>query len=117
MSPLKKLSPESIRAIARNSNIGLQSIVIYSKSSIQHHILTQQFQDLLTKMDKKQRQSIDQSLRKLAETAGFSDKNKQDDSRYFEDIKDYISLNGEKYRPQDISPKTFLVLLISKMSS
>ena len=73
MQPLKKLSPASIRAIARNPNIDLQSIGIYSKSDIQHHIQTQQFQDLLTKMDTIKRQSIDQNLRKLAETAGFSD--------------------------------------------
>ena len=41
MQPLKKFSPESIRAIARNPNIDLQSIDIYSKSDIQHHIRTQ----------------------------------------------------------------------------
>ena len=40
MQPLKKLSPESIRAIARNPNIDLQSIGIYSNSDIQHHIRT-----------------------------------------------------------------------------
>ena len=55
-------------------------------------------------MDTIQRQSIDQNLRKLAETAGFSDIYTQDYSGYFKDIKDYIYLNGEKYRPQDISP-------------
>ena len=48
-------------------------------------------------MDTIQRQSIDQ-------TAGFSDFYAQDYSGYFKDIKDYIYLNGEKYRPQDISP-------------
>ena len=37
MPPLKKFSPESIRAIARNPNIDLQSIGIYSKSDIQHN--------------------------------------------------------------------------------
>ena len=73
MQSLKKFSPESIRAIARNPNIDLQSIGIYSKSDIQHHIRTQQFQELLTQMDTIQRQSIDQNLRKLAETAGFAD--------------------------------------------
>ena len=104
MQPLKKFSPESIRAIARNPNIDLQSIGIYSKSDIQHHIRTQQFQELLTQMDTIQRQSIDQNLRKLAETAGFADICTQDYSGYFKDIKDYIYLNGEKYRPQDISP-------------
>ena len=62
---LKKFTPESIRAIARNPNIDLQSIGIYSKSDIQHHIRTQQFQELLTQMDTIQRQSIDQNLRKL----------------------------------------------------
>ena len=104
MQSLKKFSPESIRAIARNSNIDLQSIEIYSKSGIQHHIRTQQFQELLTQMDTIQRQSIDQNLRKLAETAGFADIYTQDYSGYFKDIKNYIYLNGEKYRPQDISP-------------
>ena len=104
MQPLKKLSPESIRAIARNQNIDLQSISIYSRSNIQHHMRTQQFQELLTKMDTIQRQSIDQNLRKLAESAGFSDIYKQDYSRYFKNIKDNIYLNGENYRPQDISP-------------
>ena len=68
MQPLKNLSPESIRAIA---NIDLRSIGIYSKSDIQHHIRTQQFQEILTKMDTIQRRSIDQNLRKLAETADF----------------------------------------------
>ena len=55
-------------------------------------------------MDTIQRQSIDQNLRKLAKTAGFADIYTQDYSGYFKDIKDYIYLNGEKYRPQDISP-------------
>ena len=90
MQPLKKFSPESIRAIARNPNIGLQPIGIYSKLDIQHHIRTQQFQELLTKMDTIQRQSIDQNLRKLAETAGFSDIYAQDYSGYFKDYKDYF---------------------------
>ena len=56
MQPLKKFSPESIRSIDRNPNIDLQSIAIYSKSNIQHHIRTQQFQELLTQMDTIQRQ-------------------------------------------------------------
>ena len=55
-------------------------------------------------MDTIQRQSTDQNLRKLAETAGFADIYTQDYSGYFKDIKDYIFLNGEKCRPQDISP-------------
>ena len=59
MQSLKKFSSESIRAIIRNPNIDLQSIGIYSKSDMQHHILTQQFQELLTQMDPIQRQSID----------------------------------------------------------
>ena len=104
MQPLKKFSPESIRAIARKLNIDLQSIGIYSKSDIQHHLRTQQFQELLTQMDTIQRQSIDQNLRKIAEFAGFSDIYTQDYSGFFKKIKDYIYLNGEKYRPQDISP-------------
>ena len=40
MQPLEKFSPESIRAFARNLKIDLQSIGIYSKSDIQHHIRT-----------------------------------------------------------------------------
>ena len=104
MQSLKKFSPASIRAIARNPSIDLQSIGIYSKSDIQHHTRTQQFQELLTRMDTIQRQSIDQNLRKLAETAGFADIYTQDYSGYSKNIKDYIYLNGEKYRPQDISP-------------
>ena len=104
MQPLKKFSPESIRAIARNPNIDLQSIGIYSKSDIQHHIRTQQFQGLLLNIDTIQRKSIDQNLRKLAEAAVFSDIYAQDYSGFFKDIKDYIYLKGEKYRPQDISP-------------
>ena len=104
MQSLKKFSPESIRAIARNPNIDLQSIGIYSKSHIQHHISTQQFQELLTQMETIQRQSIDQHLRKFAGTAGIADIYTKDYSGYFKDIKKFIYLNGEKYRPQDISP-------------
>ena len=107
MQPLKKFSPESIRAIASKANIDIQSIGSYCKSDIQHHIRTQQFQELLTQMDTIQRQSIDQILRKLAETAGFVDIYTQGYSGYFKDIKDYIYLNSEKYRPQDISPHEY----------
>ena len=42
VQPLKKFSPESIRVIARNPNIDLQPIGIYSKPGIKHHIRTQQ---------------------------------------------------------------------------
>ena len=105
MQPPKKFLPESIRAIARNSNINSQSIGIYSKSDLEHHIRTQKNQEKLTKMDTIQRNSIDQNLSKLAETEGFSDIYAQDYTEYFKDIKDYIHLNGEKNRPQDISPK------------
>ena len=104
MQTLKKFSPESIRAIARSPNIDLQSTGIYSKSDIQHHIRTRQFQELLTQMDTIQRQSIDQNLRKFAETARFLDIYTQDYSGFFKDIKDYIYLNGEKFRLPDISP-------------
>ena len=55
-------------------------------------------------MDTIQRQPLDQNLRKLAETAGFSDIYTQDYSGYFKNIKDYISLNSKKNRPHDISP-------------
>ena len=57
MPPLNKFSPKSVRAIARNPNIDLQSLGIYSRSDIQHHIRTQKFQKLLTKTDTMQRQS------------------------------------------------------------
>ena len=60
---IKKFSPEKIRAIARNPNIDLQLVGIYSKSDIQHHIRTQQFRELLTQLDTIQRQSIDQILK------------------------------------------------------
>ena len=104
LQSLKKFSPESLRAIARNPNIDLQLIGIYSESDIQRHIRLQQFQELITKMDTIQRQSIDQNLRKLAETAGFPDIYAQDYSGYFKDIKDYFYLNTKKYRPQELSP-------------
>ena len=104
MPQLKKISPESIRAIARNPNIDLQSISIYSKSDRKNYIRTQQFHELLTKIETIQRESIDQNARKLAETAGFLDIYAQEYSGRFKDIKDNIYLNGEKYRPQDISP-------------
>ena len=54
-------------------------------------------------MDTIQRQNIDQNLRKLAETAGSSDIYTQDYGGSFRNTKNYIFLNGEKYRPQDIS--------------
>ena len=60
MPPLKKFLSESIKGNARNPSIDLQSISIYSRSDLQHHIRTQQFHELLTKMDTIQRQSIDQ---------------------------------------------------------
>ena len=91
MPPLNKFLPEKFQAIVRNPNIDIQSIAIYSRSDIQHHICKQQFQKLLTKMDTIQGQSIDQILQKLAETAGFSDIYTQDYSRFFKNIKDYIS--------------------------
>ena len=53
-------------------NYDLHSTEIYSRSEIQRHIRNQYFQELLTKMEIKQGQTIDQNLRKLAETAGFS---------------------------------------------
>ena len=104
MQPLKNFSPESITANARNPNIDLQSIGIYSKSDIKQHIRTQHRQELLTKIDTIRRQSIDVNLRKIAETAGFSDIYAQDYSGYFEDNEDYIYLIGKKNRPQYMSP-------------
>ena len=66
-----------MRAIARNTSIDIQSKSVYSRSDIQDHSQTQQFQELLNKMDTIQRQSVDQNLRKLAEIACFSDFNAQ----------------------------------------
>ena len=86
MQPLKKFSPKSIRAIARNPKIELQSLGVCSKN-IQNHIRTQHFQELLTEMDTRQRQPINQNLRKLAETEGFSDINAQDYRGFFFKIK------------------------------
>ena len=60
-------------------------------------------------MDTIQRQSIDQNLRKLAETAGFSDIYAQDYNGFLKDVKDYIYPNGGKYRPQDLSPINIFV--------
>ena len=62
MPTLKKISPESIRAITRNPNIDLQSIDVYSRSDIQHQIRTQQFQEFFTKIYTIQRQSTDENL-------------------------------------------------------
>ena len=71
MQPLKKFSPESIRAIARNQKIDLQSISVHSKSDIQHHIRKKQFQELLTKMDTIQIQSKDQIYANLQKQQDF----------------------------------------------
>ena len=56
MPPKRTFLHGSIRAKADNLKIDLKSIGIYSKSSIQHDIRTQKFQELLTKMDTIQRQ-------------------------------------------------------------
>ena len=77
---------------------------IYSKSDIQHHIRTQPFHELVNKMDTIQRQSIDQNLQKLAETEGFSDIYRQNNSGTFGYLKKYIHLKREKYRSQINSP-------------
>ena len=118
MQQLKKFPAESIRAIARNPNIHLQPIGIYSKSDIQHHIHTQQFQELLPKKDTIQRQFIDQNLRKLAKTAGFSDIYAQDYCEFFKDLKNYIYLNGEKKTDRRyITNKCFLFCKFQKRAS
>ena len=78
------------------------------------HTTSQEFQELLTKKDTIQRQSMDQTLRKLAETAGFSDIYAQHYSGYFKNFKDYIYLKGEKYRSLDISPNSFFSFVILK---
>ena len=72
MPSLKKISLESIRAIARNPNFDLQLVGNIFRSEIHNHIRTQQFQELLTQMDSIQRQAINQNLRQLAESfSGF----------------------------------------------
>ena len=53
-------------------------------------------------MDAIQRQSIDQNLRKLAETAEYSDIYAQDYSRYFKNIKD-----SNQYKKIKRSPINF----------
>ena len=58
-------------------------------------------------MDTKQRQSIDQNLRKLTETAS-SDILKQDYSGNIKDIKVYIYLNKEKTVHKILQQLTFL---------
>ena len=73
MQQLKNFSPESIGAIARNPNTELQSIGVISKLDIQHHIRTQQFREILTKMNTIQRQPINKIYAKLQKTVGFSD--------------------------------------------
>ena len=56
-------------------------------------------------MDTIKRQSIDQNLRKFAETSGFSDIYAQDYNGYFKVLKGYNYLKVKKYRLQDISPR------------
>ena len=55
------------------------------------------------KIDTKQRQSVDQNLRKLAEISVFLNIYTYDYSGYFTDVKGYLYENGEKNRPQYIS--------------
>ena len=61
-----------MRAIARNPNIDLQSMGFFL-DQIDNITLAQQFQKLLTNVDTFHRKSMDQNLRKLAGTPGFSD--------------------------------------------
>ena len=103
MQPLKKFSPESFHCPQPKYRFTIDRHILLIRHT--NHILhTQQFPELPTKMDTIQRQSIDQNLRKLAETAGLSDIYAQDYSGYSKDLKDYIYSIGKKYRPQDFSP-------------
>ena len=47
--PLKKFSPKSKGAITRNPKNYTQSTDIYSRSDIQHHLRTQQFQEIFSR--------------------------------------------------------------------
>ena len=97
MQPLKSFHQKAFELLlATHISIYNKSVYILNPTyniTLEHR----KFQELLTQMDTIQRQSIDQSLRKLAETAAFSDIYTQDYSGYFKDIKYYIYLNGEKY--------------------
>ena len=68
---------------------------IHSIPDIQHHIRTQQFQELPSKIRTIQRQSLDQTLQKPAKTADFSDIYRQDYSVFFKDVTDHAYLRGE----------------------
>ena len=66
-------------------NITFEHKLIFFKLFETHFF---EFQKVLNKMDTIQRQSIDQNLRKLTETTGFSDIFSQNYREYFEDIED-----------------------------
>ena len=68
-------------------------------------------------MDTIHRQSTDQNLRKLVETAGFSDIYRQDYSGYFTDITDYKYLNGKSTVHKTFHQLIFSVSETSKTNS
>ena len=85
-----------LNVIVREPNIALLSLGIYSKSDKQHHLRTQQFHELITKMNTIQCSQ----LTKTCKNSRFFQHLTTRLQWYFKDIKDYIYLNGEKYRPQ-----------------
>ena len=100
--PFKKFSPQRLRATTRNPYLDLQTIGIYVKPDIIYkHNNSKNFSQKGTPSINNQ--MIDQNLRKLDKTADFSGIYDQDYGGYFKVSKDYIYLNGEKNRPQDIS--------------
>ena len=90
-----------LNVIVREPNIALQSIGDYSKSDSQPYIRTQQFQELLTKMDTTQCSQLTKTSENLQKH--FYRQLPTRLQWYFKDIKDYIYLNGEKCRPQRVT--------------
>ena len=103
MPPLRKFSRESIRAVARNPNIDIHFIGIYSRSDLKYPYTT-----VSRTPNENGHNPKTINLPKFKKTCRncriFIDIYAQDYCGYFKDIKDYKHSNGEKNRPQDISP-------------
>ena len=65
---MKKNSPESFRATARNPNSNLKPIGIYSRSDKQHHIRKQQFQEFLAQKNTIQSQPVEKKLKETCQS-------------------------------------------------